>query len=240
MKNLYIEKKLQVAKTFEFLFYTNFMKICILGHGRHGKDTLAELLSEYYGVTYKSSSEMANELFIFESLKEKYGYATIEQCFDDRHNHRKEWYDLICEYNKNDRSRLAKEIIRTYDCYVGMRDLDEFNGSKDLFDLVIWVDASERHAVENGSFGIDINMADLVIHNNMDLDSFKKKVRRIFDNYGFVKSHTNDFDFICDPLSDSKVCEDVKSSIKASLIYDKRGITFVDWLFENYRILRKD
>jgi dephospho-CoA kinase len=215
------------------------MKICILGHGRHGKDTLAELLNEYYGITYKSSSEMANELFIFKGLKEKYGYATIEQCFNDRHNHRKEWYDLICEYNEQDRARLAKEIVRSYDCYVGMRDLDEFRGSKDLFDLIIWVDASERLSEEKNSFSIDINQADLVIHNNQDLDSFKKKVRKIFDNYDFAKSHTLDLDCVCDPLSDSKVCEEVKSSIKACLIYDKDGVTFVDWLFENYRILQR-
>lgn len=157
------------------------MKILILGNARHGKDTLAELLYEYYGVTYKSSSEMANELFIFERLKEECGYQTIEQCFEDRVNHRKKWYELIREYNNDDRARLAKDIVSKYDCYVGMRDLQEFKGSKSLFDLIIWVDACKRLPVENRSFNIDIDETDFIIQNNQDLESFKKKVRRIFD-----------------------------------------------------------
>ena len=45
------------------------MKILILGTARHGKDTLAELLNEDFGMTFKSSSEMANELFIYDELK---------------------------------------------------------------------------------------------------------------------------------------------------------------------------
>lgn len=156
------------------------MKICILGHARHGKDTLAELLNEYYGVSYKPSSEMANELFIFDMLKGKYGYETIEQCFQDRVNHRSEWYLMICEYNQHDKARLAKDIIARHDCYVGMRDRQEFNGSRDLFDLIVWVDASGRIPTESHSFNIGMDEADLVIQNNQGLDDFKRKVKRVF------------------------------------------------------------
>jgi len=120
------------------------MKILILGNARHGKDTLAELMADRFGMTYKSSSEMAMEIFLFDMLKEKHGYETMQECFEDRVNHRQIWYLSICDYNKDDRARLAKDILEGHDCYVGMRDLDEFKASKELFDVIIWVDASKR------------------------------------------------------------------------------------------------
>jgi dephospho-CoA kinase len=151
------------------------MKICILGHCRHGKDTLAEILNERFGMTYISSSEAANRYFIYESLKDKYGYKSEEECFDDRVNHRDEWYSMICKYNQNDSARLSKNILENADCYVGMRDYDEFIGSKNLFDYIIWVDASERLPKENGTFNIPKNEADIIIENNTTLEDFTKK-----------------------------------------------------------------
>ncbi len=66
------------------------MNILIIGHGRHGKDTLAELIQVYTGFTFKSSSESAAEIFIYDALKEKYGYKSFIECYEDRHNHRAE------------------------------------------------------------------------------------------------------------------------------------------------------
>ena len=34
------------------------------------------------------------------------------ECFEDRVNHRSEWFDLITNYNKEDRTRLTKEILK--------------------------------------------------------------------------------------------------------------------------------
>jgi hypothetical protein len=155
------------------------MKILILGTARHGKDSLAELLNEYYGMTFKSSSEMANELFIYDELKSKYGYNSIEECFEDRMNHREEWYLMICGYNMEDKARLSKDIISKYDCYVGMRDLEEFNASKDLFDLIIWVDASKRLPSNEVTNKISIEDAHIVLHNNGTFEEFKEKVKVI-------------------------------------------------------------
>jgi hypothetical protein len=47
--------------------------------------------------------------------------------FEDRVNHRSEWYDMICEYNLNDKAKLAKGILEITDCYVGMRDRNEIS-----------------------------------------------------------------------------------------------------------------
>ena len=157
-------------------------KILIIGHGRHGKDTLAEIFEELYGMTFKASSMAASEIFIYDELKDKYGYLSPEECFNDRSNHRSEWYDLICEYNKHDKARLAKSIMSTSDCYVGMRDECEISACiwQGIFDIVIWVDASRRMPLEpKDSFNIDMSCADIVIYNNETLDDFKYKAKRL-------------------------------------------------------------
>src|SRR5690606_30083610 len=97
-------------------------KLLVVGHMRHGKDTFAEILRDHYGLKFESSSQAAADIFIYEALKDKYGYKTSEECFEDRVNHRQEWYEMICEYNIEDRARLAKGILERADCYVGMRD----------------------------------------------------------------------------------------------------------------------
>ena len=155
------------------------MKILILGNMRSGKDTLGELFKEYFGMTYKSSSEMAMEIFLFDMLKEKHGYETMQECFEDRVNHRQTWYLSICDYNKYDKARLAKDILEGHDCYVGMRDLEEFNASKDLFDVIIWVDASKRLGTSEYTNKIPVGEADMVITNDGTFEDFKEKARLI-------------------------------------------------------------
>lgn len=160
----------------------NMTKILIIGHARHGKDTLAEILNEEFGLTFKSSSQSAAEIFLYDALKDKYGYKTPEECFEDRVNHRAEWKTMICEYNKNDRAKLAKGILEKSDCYVGMRDREEIKEclNQKLFDIIIWVDATERMPLEDASsFNIDKTCADIIIENNGTFDEFKTKAIRL-------------------------------------------------------------
>jgi dephospho-CoA kinase len=153
-------------------------KILILGNATHGKDTLAELFNKYYGFTYSSSSQAAADIFIYDELKEKYGYKTPEECFKDRVNHRAEWYTLICDYNKDNRARLGKAIVDKTGCYVGMRDKREIEEciKQGIFDFIIWVDASKRLPEEpRSSFNIDIDVADIIIDNNGTLEEFERR-----------------------------------------------------------------
>ena len=160
---------------------TNF-KLLIIGSARHGKDSMAEILQEEHGLKFQSSSQSAADIFLYDALKEKYGYKTPEECFEDRVNHRAEWKQMICDYNKDDGARLAKGILERSDCYVGMRDREEINEClrQGLFSLIIWVDASKRLPLEDpSSFDIDKSCADIIIENNDDYETFKTKVRRI-------------------------------------------------------------
>jgi len=158
------------------------LRLCVIGHQRHGKDSLAEILNEEFGMKFKSSSQAAADIFIYNELKEKYGYKTPEECFEDRMNRRTEWYNLICGYNKDDRAKLAKGILKDADAYVGMRDRAEIDEclKQGLFDLIIWVDASGRLPQEDyNSFNIDTSCADIVIENNGTFEEFKTKVLRL-------------------------------------------------------------
>ncbi|MDB4335572.1 hypothetical protein N9994_00755 [bacterium] len=160
------------------------IKLCIIGHMRMGKDSMAEILRDEYGMTFESSSQSASDIFLYDLLKEKYGYETSEECFEDRHNHRQEWYESICEYNKDDKARLAKGIVERTGCYVGMRDREEIKEcvKQKLFDLIVWVDASDRLPEEpSTSFNIDKSCADVIIENNGTYEEFYEKVLRFGD-----------------------------------------------------------
>jgi hypothetical protein len=165
-------------------------KLLLIGHARHGKDSMAEILQENFGLKFKSSSQAAAEIFIYDVLKEKYGYNTPEECFEDRVNHRAEWHQLICEYNIDDKAKLAKGILQQTDCYVGMRDYREIKEciNQNLFDLIVWVDASERLPLEDSSsFNIDKEDADIIIDNNGVYEEFENRVIRLGE--ALIRTH---------------------------------------------------
>lgn len=155
------------------------MKICLIGHMKHGKDTVAEMLQDEYGLTFKSSSQMASEIFIYDALKEKYGYTSPTECFEDRVNHRAEWHDLICFYNVPDRTKLATEILKHNDMYVGMRSNAELDAclKKGLFDYVIGVFDPRKPLEPESSFDIDFfDKSDFIILNDKGLYELRKKI----------------------------------------------------------------
>jgi hypothetical protein len=83
-----------------------------------------------------------------------------------------------------DKARLAKGIVERTGCYVGMRDREEIKEciKQGLFDLIVWVDASDRLPEEPAtSFNIDRSCADVIIENNGTYEEFYEKVLRFGD-----------------------------------------------------------
>ena len=158
-------------------------KILIIGTGRHGKDTVAEILRDYLGFTFDSSSHAAYEIFIYDLFKDRYGYSDLEEAYEDRHAHREELFKLIQEYNTPDKAKLAKEILSSTGMYVGMRCEVELQTciAEGVFDLIIWVDAKERVDFQESSDSITVHsgLADVVIENNGSLDELKRQVIRL-------------------------------------------------------------
>lgn len=120
-------------------------RVLVLGHGRHGKDTVCEILQETRGWEFQSSSQAALP-FIFPSLNAALGnrYDTHEQAYADRSNHRMLWMELIRLLNAGDLSTLSRMILTDCGVYCGMRNAEEFEASKHLYDKILWVDASHR------------------------------------------------------------------------------------------------
>ena len=158
-------------------------KLLIIGHMRHGKDTVAEMIEEHTGMPFKSSSEMAAEIFIYDELKGKYGYSSFLECFEDRMNHRAEWHDLIKNYNNPDKAKLAKEILRHNDMYVGMRSQAEIDKCIEdgVFDMIIGVFDPEKPLEPKDSFDIDLFTSSDIIIPTGDLETVRGKVKKLCD-----------------------------------------------------------
>lgn len=166
-------------------------KLLVIGHGRHGKDTVCEILRDDYGFSFESSSQFCSKLFIFDQLKDLYGYANEKECYDDRHNHRSEWYDAICAYNVPDPARLGRDIFKEHDIYCGLRNKKEYHAMRNtgVFDYAIWVDRSDYLPLEDkSSMTLTQWMADFTIDNNGTLDELYFNTHQIVDSILKVRS----------------------------------------------------
>lgn len=156
------------------------IKWAVLGYARHGKDTIAEMLTHILpGIKFCSSSMFAIDKAVYNVLKDKYNYKTREECFEDRKKHRDEWFNLITAYNKDDPCRLARELLEENDIYVGMRSRDELIAckEKELFDVTIWVNREPlvpKESIE--SCTVAREDCEYVINNNVSLEQSFKQV----------------------------------------------------------------
>jgi hypothetical protein len=162
-------------------------KLLILGHARHGKDTVAEILRDNHGLSFASSSLFLAERIMlpyFESIGEP--YASLEECYADRGNHRATWHNQIAAYNTPDKARLPREILEVADAYVGMRSDAEFAASRELFDHVVWVDASGRglSPEDRSSFNITQTPDMYLIENNGTLEDLEGAVAEFAQSIG--------------------------------------------------------
>ena len=160
-------------------------KILVIGHGRHGKDTVCEYLEEKHGLYHISSSLFCAEKVMmpyYESIGRP--YDSVEECFKDRHSgdNRTIWYNVISEYNAEDPTRTARELLSEgYDIYCGMRSQRELDACvrASLFDSVWYVDASERVPLENSSSMSITDIGDaVVLDNNGDLCDLYTQIDR--------------------------------------------------------------
>lgn len=149
------------------------MKLYLVGMRRSGKDTAAQYIKDKLGLTFESSSVFCCKQFIFGVLAPQYGYTTIEDCFEDRFNHRPEWFNLIRDYNKDDPFRLSKEIFAEYDIYVGIRNRKELMAGIP----VVWIDSEGRTEAESSdSCQIDKSDCDIIIENKWSEPEFFRKL----------------------------------------------------------------
>lgn len=180
-------------------------KILLLGYGRHGKDTVAEILRDTRGYRFTSSSFTCAEhvmLPYFKTLGEEWAarvevegttavpgrppfYANSKECFEDRHNHRATWFQEIERFNSPDKSKLGQLIFSQNDIYVGLRSKREFAAVKNagLYDVCVWVDATDRLPAEDrSSCTVEPWMADYVLDNNGSLEELKFNLDQLMES----------------------------------------------------------
>jgi hypothetical protein len=177
-------------------------KIILLGYARHGKDTVAEMLRDRYGLRFQSSSMFCAEKVLMPHfsrypLEGEYShthdrvyrsYRSVNDCYADRVNFRDVWYDQIEAYNSPDKARLCRELFAAgNDIYVGMRSAEEFRAAEALADLVVWVDRSQHLPPEDkSSCTVTPNMADYVLDNNGTLDDLAVAVAQLVEQIEVV------------------------------------------------------
>lgn len=160
------------------------MKILIIGHKEHGKSTVANMICERTKLKCEDSSMAASRIFIFDLLKEKYGYNTITECYVDRRNHRAEWFNLICDYNTPNPERLCIELLKNNDIYVGERSRMEFEATKKYFDLIIGVFDTSKPLESEESMELNVfEDSDIVMLVNSDLNETMFAVNHIIQEY---------------------------------------------------------
>lgn len=187
------------------------LKFMVIGHARHGKDTVCEALRDEYGLRFQSSSMYCAENAVWPLLQNANAsraflagftgdkreelsielvrmrakaYDTVLDCFEDRTQHRTLWYEAISAYNAEDQARLARGLYETSDVYCGLRSRREFHAIRNegLVDLVIWVDAQDRMPPEPiESCTVEPWMADYVVDNNGSEEELRRNVRILMD-----------------------------------------------------------
>ncbi len=115
------------------------IKILIVGHGRHGKDTLANMLDVELGFKFRGSSEVAASAVVYPLMSNF--YDSPEDAFSRRHENRELWRAVISDFNREDPARLSKLVCADGHGYTGLRDKREVITTikSGLFTHVIWI-----------------------------------------------------------------------------------------------------
>jgi len=176
-----LQRRIEVRRRAQF-------RVLLLGHARHGKDTVAEMLRDHYGYRFTSSSLWAAERVMLPAFA-RYGihYPSAQACFEDRGNHRAFWFEQITAYNTPNKAAVARAIYAENDLYCGMRNADEFIATMRAIHpqpVVIWVDASGRGLPpeDPSSCTVTRHMADYVLSNNGTLEDLRRELDRLMDH----------------------------------------------------------
>jgi len=148
------------------------MNIVVIGSAQHGKDTVGRLIEKHSDLKCTASSEVAMELFMFEDVFVKHGFKTIKDAYEGRFPFRKEMFESIQRYNKEDKTRLAREVLKQGNVYLGMRDPEELYAcvEEGVFDVTLGI-YDPRKPLETHSKVVSVFQdSDYVIINDSSLE----------------------------------------------------------------------
>lgn len=152
----------------------------VIGHARHGKDSVCNLLRDIYNLSFVSSSQFVAEKAVRPWLLAKgIEYPDYDSMYADRVNHRADWFDAIADYIKDDPGKLGRELFAIHDIYCGIRNATEYKALKaeGAFDVCFWVDRGLIVDDEKESSNtMRPEHADFIINNNGSLEQLRGEV----------------------------------------------------------------
>jgi hypothetical protein len=148
-------------------------RLLIVGYGRHGKDTMADILEEITGLRYGGSTSWAALPFIARTLG-----MHPQKVWESRHANRQFWFDFCNVLRKNDPLFLVRRVLKQGDLVVGIRDKEELDccRASGWFKRIIWVDALSR--IPEGDATVKFKPADCdeIIFNNTTRAEFVQRI----------------------------------------------------------------
>lgn len=111
--------------------------LLIVGHGRGGKDTVAQFLHGRGNLRCAGSFSWFALPFIAAALKEP-----EQKCWEERHAKRQFWFEFCNALRANDPLFLARRALQKGNVVTGLRDRVEMDAAKasGLFSAILWVE----------------------------------------------------------------------------------------------------
>lgn len=152
--------------------------LAICGPGLSGKNVVSKWLAENLGLRYHMSTSEAAAEVVYDKLKDKYGYSSCDECWNDRRMHRVEWGEIIADHNKPDGIQLYRTMLADHDILDGIRRGAELIKCQELglIDLSIWV---QRDVVGDPSLDYGPEVCDISVDNSGSLEDFYRKLARL-------------------------------------------------------------
>lgn len=143
------------------------MKILVVGHAQHGKDTVCEEIARATGLVNAGTTSVYLARFVAErdGVDEATAYANRRRSEADRMR----WRQIGDEIRRDDPAKLVRMAFAAGDVSGGCRGLPEIQAvrKEQLADLIIWVEAGLRRS-DDVTMEFGPEYADIVLLNNGD------------------------------------------------------------------------
>ena len=154
-------------------------KILILGHARHGKDTVARMLADELCWDYLPTSVYILDSLVYGKVQKAKGYDSVAEAYKNRDEDRVLWKLIIDTYTKGEPTKLIKDVLKRSDVYIGLRNSIQLKEAikENLFDIIIGVFSPKLPLEETNEIDV-FDHSDFIIYNNGTYEELSQKVIR--------------------------------------------------------------